>query len=96
MFRVVHTFALVGVEQIRIRVEITIRRGTPGIRTSGLAPSAARETVERIRAAAANLGLRIPGLRITVNLAPADVPKAGASFDLPIFIGVLAGTGALP
>ena len=96
MFRVVHTFALVGVEPIRIRVEITIRRGTPGIRTSGLAPSAARETVERIRAAAANLGLRIPGLRITVNLAPADVPKAGASFDLPLLIGVLAGTGAIP
>ncbi len=95
MFHVVHTFALVGVEPIRIRVEITIRRGTPGIRTSGLAPSAARETVERIRAAAANLGLRIPGLRITVNLAPADVPKAGASFDLPLFIGVLAGTGAV-
>lgn len=96
MFRVVNTFALVGVEPIRIRVEITIRRGTPGIRTSGLAPSAARETVERIRAAAANLGLRIPGLRITVNLAPADVPKAGASFDLPLLIGVLAGTGAIP
>ena len=96
MFHVVHTFALVGVEPIRIRVEITIRRGTPGIRTSGLAPSAARETVERIRAAAANLGLRIPGLRITVNLAPADVPKAGASFDLPLLIGVLAGTGAIP
>ncbi len=96
MFHVVHTFALVGVEPIRVRVEITIRRGTPGIRTSGLAASAARETVERIRAAAANLGLRIPGLRITVNLAPADVPKAGASFDLPLLIGVLAGAGAIP
>ena len=96
MFHVVHTFALVGVEPIRIRVEITIRRGTPGIRTSGLAPSAARETVERIRAAAANLGLRIPGLRITVNLAPADVPKTGASFDLPLLIGVLAGAGTIP
>lgn len=95
MFHVVHTFALVGVEPIRIRVEITIRRGTPGIRTSGLALSAARETVERIRAAAANLGIRIPGLRITVNLAPADIPKAGASFDLPVLIGVLAGAGAI-
>ena len=96
MFHVVHTFTLVGVEPIRIRVEITIRRGTPGIRTSGLAPSAARQTVERIRAAAASLGLRIPGLRITVNLAPADIPKAGASFDLPLLIGVLAGSGAIP
>ena len=95
MFHVVHTFALVGVAPIRIRVEITIRRGTPGIRTSGLAPSAARETVERIRAAAANLGMRIPGLRITVNLAPADIPKAGASFDLPLLIGVLAGAGGI-
>jgi len=95
VFRVVNTFALVGVKPIRIRVEITIRRGTPGIRTSGLSPSAAREAVERIRAAAANLGLRIPGLRITVNLAPADVPKAGASFDLPLLIGVLAVTGAI-
>lgn len=95
MFRIVHTFALVGAEPIRVSVEITVRRGTPGIRTSGLAPSAARDTVERIRAVAASLGLRIPGLRITVNLAPADVHKAGASFDLPLLVGVLAGTGAI-
>lgn len=96
MFRVVHTFALVGVEPIRVRVETTVRRGTPGIRTSGLAPSAARETIERIRAAAASLGLRIPGLRITANLAPAGVHKAGASFDLPLLVGVLAGAGLIP
>ncbi|MEJ2483308.1 MAG: YifB family Mg chelatase-like AAA ATPase [Gemmatimonadota bacterium] len=96
MFRIVHTFALIGATPVRVRVEVTIRRGAPGIRTSGLSPSAAREAVERIRAVAAGRGLRIPGLRITVNFAPADLPKAGAHFDLPLLVGVLAGAGAIP
>lgn len=61
-----------------------------------MSPTAARHAVERIRAVAAALSLRIPGLRITVNLAPADLPKSGASYDLPLLIGILAGAGSIP
>ena len=96
MFRIVHTFALVGAAAERVRVEVTLRRGTPGIRTSGMSPTAARHAVERIRAVAAALSLRIPGLRITVNFAPADLPKSGASFDLPLLVGILASAGSIP
>jgi len=62
----------------------------------GLAPGAARECGERIRAAASRAGLRLPGLRITVNLAPADLPKSGAAFDLPIVAAILAAAGEVP
>lgn len=62
----------------------------------GLAPGAARECVERIRAATSRSGLRLPGLRITVNLAPADLPKTGATFDLPIVVAILAAAGHVP
>ncbi|MCL7968900.1 MAG: YifB family Mg chelatase-like AAA ATPase [marine benthic group bacterium] len=96
MFRIVHTFALVGATPVRVRVEVTIRRGAPGIRASGLPLSSARQAVERIRAVAAANALRIPGLRITVNFAPADLHKTGASLDLPLLIGILAGSGLVP
>jgi len=62
----------------------------------GLASGAARECGERIRAASSRSGLRIPGLRITVNLAPADLPKSGAAFDLPIAAAILAASGHVP
>ncbi len=62
----------------------------------GLASGAARECTERIRAAASRAGLKLPGLRITVNLAPADLPKSGAAFDLPILIAALAAAGHFP
>ncbi len=89
MLRTVRSFALVGVAPEPVRVEISIRRGTPGIHATGLTSRAARASAERIRAAAAALGLRVPGLRITVNLAPADLPKDGAAWDLPIAVGIL-------
>jgi magnesium chelatase family protein len=62
----------------------------------GLPESAVREGKERIRAAAHQLGLHLPGLRITVNLAPAGIRKSGAAFDLPILVGILAAWGELP
>lgn len=62
----------------------------------GLAAGAARDCRERIRAAASRAGLKLPGLRITVNLAPADLPKTGAAFDLPILIAALAAAGHFP
>ena len=62
----------------------------------GLAAGAARECRERIRAAANRAGLKLPGLRITVNLAPADLPKTGAAYDLPILIAALSAAGHIP
>jgi len=96
MVQTCHSAALQGLEAVPVRVEVAIRRGTPMIGIVGLAPSAARECRERFRSAAAQLGLRVPGLRITVNLAPADVRKDGASFDLAVAVAVLAGAGHLP
>jgi magnesium chelatase family protein len=96
MIQTCHTAALQGLAAIPVRVEVAIRRGTPMIGIVGLAPAAARESRERFRTAAAQLGLRVPGLRITVNLAPADVRKDGASFDLPLAVAVLAGAGHVP
>ena len=95
MLQTVPSAALVGLDVVRVRVEVSIARGTPLIQVVGLPESAVREGRERIRAAAAQLGLHIPGLRITVNLAPADVRKHGAAYDLPIVIGILAASGAI-
>jgi magnesium chelatase family protein len=96
MLQTVPSAALVGLDVVRVRVEVSITRGTPLIQVVGLPESAVREGRERIRAAAAQMGLHIPGLRITVNLAPADVRKHGAAFDLPIVVGILAASGAIP
>ena len=96
MLQTVSSACLIGLEVVRVKVEVAITRGTPLIQIVGLAESAVREGRERIRAAAVQLGLHVPGLRITVNLAPADVRKHGAAFDLPIIVGILAAAGDVP
>jgi magnesium chelatase family protein len=96
MVQTAFSAALLGLEAVPVRVEVAIRRGTPMIGIVGLTPTAARECRERFRSAAAQLGLRVPGLRITVNLAPADVRKEGAAFDLPVAVAVLAAAGHVP
>ena len=88
--------ALRGLEAYRVRVEVAITRGTPMIQVVGLPESAVREGRDRIRAAARSADLRVPGLRITVNLAPAGIRKGGAAFDLPILVGILAAWKKLP
>ncbi|MYL06307.1 MAG: hypothetical protein F4012_05685, partial [Gemmatimonadales bacterium] len=88
--------AVVGLDVRAVSVEVSLIRGTPMMQIVGLAQSAVREGRERIRAAAAQLGLHVPGLRITVNLAPADLPKTGAALDLPIMLGILCAKGDLP
>jgi len=93
MLENIHSVALVGLRAYRVRVEVAITRGTPMIQIVGLAAGAVREGKERIRAAVSQIGLHVPGLRITVNLAPADVRKHGAAFDLPITVGILAAAG---
>ena len=87
--------AVMGLEVRPVSVEVSLMTGTPIIQIVGLAQSAVREGRERIRAAAAQMGLHVPGLRITVNLAPADLPKTGAALDLPIMLGILCANGDL-
>ncbi len=96
MLETVQSAAVVGIRVHRVRVEVAIRRGTPTIQVVGLAASAVREGRERIRAAVNRIGMRVPGLRITVNLAPADMRKDGSAFDLPITVGILAAFGEIP
>lgn len=87
--------ALLGVEAVLVRVEVDVASGLPAFTTVGLPDSAVRESRERVRTAIRNAGLPFPSDRITVNLAPADLRKEGASFDLPIALGILAATGLL-
>lgn len=93
---VVRTCALDGVYPRRVDVETHIGRGLPSMSIVGLPRTAVREAKDRVRAALDHLGFSIPQVRVTVNLAPADVPKHGGSFDLPIAIGLLVASGQLP
>jgi len=87
--------ALVGVEAVLVRVEVDVATGLPAFTTVGLPDSTVRESRERVRTAIRNGGFAFPSDRITVNLAPADLRKEGASFDLPIALGILAATGVM-
>src|SRR5205823_15125717 len=87
--------ALVGVEAALVRVEVDVTPGLPNFITVGLPDPAVRESRERVRTAIRNAGFAFPLDRITVNLAPADIRKEGASFDLPIALGILTATGVV-
>jgi magnesium chelatase family protein len=87
--------ALLGIDAIIIDVEVDISQGLPQLATVGLPDGAVKESKDRVKAALKNSGYEFPNRKITVNLAPADVKKEGASFDLPISIGILAATGAI-
>jgi magnesium chelatase family protein len=88
----VSTFALEGVRSHAVTVEVDVRRGLPAFTLVGLPDRAVRESRERVRAAVQNSGLEFPLMRITVNLAPAHVRKAGPGFDLAIAVGVLVAS----
>lgn len=92
----VQSGAVVGVEGLLVDVEVDIGRGLPQFTTVGLAEGAVRESKERVRAAIKNSGFEFPNRRITINLAPADLKKAGTGYDLPIAVGILAAAGLLP
>jgi magnesium chelatase family protein len=96
MLACVATFALEGVASQRVTVEVDVRRGLATFTLVGLPDRAVRESRERVRAAVLNSGLEFPQKRITVNLAPAHVRKAGPSFDLAIAVGLLAATEQVP
>jgi magnesium chelatase family protein len=85
--------AVVGVEALPVHVEVDVSGGLPFFAMVGLPDPSVRESRDRVRAAIRNSEFEFPSRRITVNLAPADLRKAGAAFDLPIALGVLAAAG---
>ncbi|MBN1884832.1 MAG: YifB family Mg chelatase-like AAA ATPase [Candidatus Krumholzibacteriota bacterium] len=85
--------AVVGIDGYAVRVEVDLARGLPAFTIVGLPNAAVRESRERVAAAIRNSGFEFPLKKITVNLAPADVRKEGAAFDLPIAVGILAAGG---
>ena len=92
MFSKVKSFALVGLEGIVIDVEVDINKGLPSYDIVGLPDVAVKESKERVRSAIKNSGFSFPAQKITVNLAPANVRKAGPVFDLPIALAILSSS----
>lgn len=96
MFTRVHSSAVQGVDAYTVLVEVDLARGIPGFMMVGLPDQAVKESRDRVKAALKNNDCIYPQKHITVNLAPADIPKEGASFDLPIALGLLGGSGQIP
>ncbi|HUE77648.1 MAG TPA: YifB family Mg chelatase-like AAA ATPase [Longimicrobiales bacterium] len=95
MLATIMSGAVLGVEGYAVRVEVDLARGLPSMSVVGLPHGAVREGRERVTAALVNSGFPVPPRRITINLAPADIPKNGSAFDLPIALGLLAADGRL-
>ncbi|MFA4888081.1 MAG: YifB family Mg chelatase-like AAA ATPase [Candidatus Omnitrophota bacterium] len=89
------SFALWGIEAYPIEIEVDVANGLPAITLVGLADTAIRESRERVKSAIKNSGFLWPPSRITISLAPSDIKKEGACFDLAIALGILAATGQL-
>ncbi len=87
--------AQIGLHSPLVHVEVHLGSGLPTFTIVGLAATAVKESRERVRSALVNSNFKIPAGRITVNLAPADVPKEGGRFDLPIALGILVASGQL-
>ena len=88
---IVHTRAALGVNAPPITVEVHISKGLPGLTMVGLPETTVKEARDRVRSAIINSGYEYPAKKITINLAPADLPKEGGRYDLPIAIALLAG-----
>lgn len=93
---IIHSRASVGVEAPEVTVEVHISNGMPGFSLVGLAETTVKEAKDRVRSAIINSNFEFPSKRITVNLAPADLPKDGGRFDLPIALGILAASEQIP
>ena len=90
---IVQSRAVLGVEALPVTVETHISGGLPGFTIVGMPETAVRESKDRVRSAILNSGLEFPARRITVNLAPADLPKTGGRYDFAIAMGILAASG---
>ena len=91
----VSTVAFSGIEAVPVQVQVQIASGLPAFTVVGLPDKAVAESRERVRAALTAIGLALPPKRITVNLAPADLPKEGSHYDLPIALGLLGAVGVV-
>ena len=93
---IVHSRARIGLEAPPVTVEVHLSAGLPGFTLVGLPETSVKEARDRVRSALINSGFEFPDRKITVNLAPADLPKEGGRFDLPIAIGIIVASGQLP
>ncbi|MGE5346081.1 MAG: magnesium chelatase domain-containing protein, partial [Acidithiobacillales bacterium] len=91
-----YSAAVVGLDAQTVVVETAIGAGLPGLTIVGLADTAVKESRERLRSALRHLGFPLPGKNVVVNLAPADLPKAGTALDLPAALSILAANGDIP
>src|ERR1700710_1762840 len=96
MVQRVGTVAFQGIEARAVDVQVQVAPGLPAFNIVGLPDKAVSEAKERVRSALIASGLALPARRITVNLAPADLPKEGSHYDLPIALGLMAAIGAIP
>jgi magnesium chelatase family protein len=95
MIAKIYSFGLLGLEAYPVEIEVDIANGLPQITLVGLADTAIKESKERVRSAIKNSGFSWPAQRVTVNLAPSNIKKEGASFDLAIALGILAATSQI-
>jgi magnesium chelatase family protein len=93
---VVYSRARAGMDAPLVSVEVHLSNGLPALSIVGLAETAVKESKDRVRGALLTAGFEFPARRITINLAPADLPKEGGRFDLPIALGILAASGQIP
>src|SRR5687768_11445589 len=93
---ILYSRAISGMEAPLVTVEVHIANGLPSFTIVGLPETEVKESKDRVRAALQNAQFEFPARRITVNLAPADLPKESGRFDLPIALGILAATGQIP
>src|SRR3972149_9490403 len=90
------TFSLVGIDAVPVEVEVDVSpAGLPKTILVGLPEQAVKESTHRVERAIVNSGFQRPQNRVVINLAPADLPKDAASFDLPIALGILCGSGQI-
>ena len=94
-FAQVYTRSVVGLHAPQVIIEVHLSQGLPALTIVGLPEAAVRESKDRVRSAILNSGFQFPNRRLTINLAPADLPKEGARLDLPIAIGILAASDQL-
>ncbi|WP_294033759.1 YifB family Mg chelatase-like AAA ATPase [uncultured Moraxella sp.] len=94
-FAKVHTRSVIGLNAPQVEVEVHLSQGLPALTIVGLPEAAVRESKDRVRSALINSGFEFPNRRLTINLAPADLPKDGSRLDLPIALGILAASGQI-
>lgn len=95
MFFKLDSFALIGIEAIRVTIEVHLSRGLPGLYIVGLPGKAVNESRQRVRSAIINSGFEFPVKKTIINLSPADIKKEGSLYDLPIALSILAASGQI-